>query len=265
MITKSDYREILKEEFENKRKRNENYSLRAFARDLNISAARLSSVLNGRFGLSRNAAKKITDKLNFNNEEKDYFCTLVESKHARSKFSRETARIKLEKYNAGSEKKNLTLDSFKIISDWYHFAILELTYLKQFKYDITWIAKQLNISVIECELAIKRLKRLDLLIEKNNTLAAFEEETFAPVGIPSKSKKEFLSQLLEKSINALHFQFFEDRDYSANIISFDKNRINEVKQKIREYKDELTRYINCGDSKNDVYCLSIQFFSLINN
>jgi hypothetical protein len=57
------YRDLLKRELESRCGRNPRYSLRAFAKDLGLSAPRLSHVLNGRFGLSRAAAEAIADKL----------------------------------------------------------------------------------------------------------------------------------------------------------------------------------------------------------
>ena len=45
----------------------------------------------------------------------------------------------------------------------YHFAILELTRLSEFRADSRWIARVLDISVDEVNVALQRLIRLDLL------------------------------------------------------------------------------------------------------
>ena len=49
------------------------------------------------------------------------------------------------------------------IAEWYHFAILELTRLAEFRPDSRWIARVLDISVDEVNVALQRLIRLDLL------------------------------------------------------------------------------------------------------
>ena len=64
---------------------------------------------------------------------------------------RELARIRLQK-TAVPEYQQLQMDTFRVISDWYHFGILELTYLKSFKSDPRWIAKALGITEIEAVL-----------------------------------------------------------------------------------------------------------------
>ena len=57
----------------------------------------------------------------------------------------------------------LTGETVALIADWYHFAILELTRLSEFRADSRWIARVLDISVDEVNVALQRLIRLDLL------------------------------------------------------------------------------------------------------
>ena len=55
----STYHDLINEEFEKRKQINSAYSLRAFARDLGISAPRLSQILNKKQGLSLNAAQNL--------------------------------------------------------------------------------------------------------------------------------------------------------------------------------------------------------------
>ena len=57
----------------------------------------------------------------------------------------------------------LTAETVSAIAEWYHFAILELTRLTEFRPDSRWIARVLDISVDEVNVALQRLIRLDLL------------------------------------------------------------------------------------------------------
>ncbi len=56
---------ILTKAFDEKRSRNPRYSLRAFSRDLGISASQLSSILSGHKKLSAEHACRIAMKLEF--------------------------------------------------------------------------------------------------------------------------------------------------------------------------------------------------------
>ena len=90
-----NYRQILGEELERRCKRNPSYSLRSFARDLNLSVGSISKVLSGKQGLSASKAKQISKLLDLGDSETELFCTLVESSHARAKVNRDLALKRL--------------------------------------------------------------------------------------------------------------------------------------------------------------------------
>jgi transcriptional regulator with XRE-family HTH domain len=75
--------EILAKEYELRASRNPKYSLRAFAKSLGISQSRLSQILKGRQGLSRNKAELIADRLGYGAEEKERLCDIVTAAYSR--------------------------------------------------------------------------------------------------------------------------------------------------------------------------------------
>jgi len=71
-------RVILQQTLFSKQQKNKRYSLRAFARDLKISPSFLSEVLSGKYGISKQLASQIADRLGFTNEEMQHFCSLAD-------------------------------------------------------------------------------------------------------------------------------------------------------------------------------------------
>ena len=263
MLESSNYREILKDELNRRHQANPLYSLRAFARDIGLEAPRLSDVLNGKHGLSRIYAQAIAKKIGFSKEEKDFFCDLVESQHGRGKLKRQLAKLRLEQRHSLAENQ-IQLDTFKVISDWYHFAILELALIKFFKSDPKWIAKQLGLNVQVVKSAIDRLLRLNFLKkDKKGRLSPTSTFTSTPDGIPSQSIKYFHKQILEKALTALVTQSVEERDFSAMTMAFDSSKTNEAKEYIRKFRRNFSKSVNPSSAKKDsVYSLSVQFFRL---
>ncbi len=86
-----DYRSALLEIFEQRKLKNNRYSLRAFSRDLGISSSRLSEILHGKVGLSLERALEICEKMDLTADDKSLFCDLVESQHARSAIAKRMA------------------------------------------------------------------------------------------------------------------------------------------------------------------------------
>lgn len=257
------YHDILKERFEKRQLLNSSYSLRAFARDLGISVPRLSQILNGKLGLSIKAAKLIAERLKLSEEEFTWFNASVGSQHSRKFKERENYKNKIEKYKSETKAySQIHMEYFKVIADWYHFAILELTALKEFKNDTKWIAKTLGITAEEAQAAIERMKSLDLLREENGKLIDAFKFLATTNDVPSMSLKKFHAQLIKKSLDALYEQEVSNREVSSTIFAVNKNQLAEFKEKIRSFRQTTAHAAEQTQNKDSVYCLSIQLFEL---
>lgn len=263
----SDYREILKEELAMRCHRNPRYSLRSFARDLDMAPARLSDVLRKRYGISKRAALQISKKLSWDQIETQHFCDLVESEHSRSFQFRAAARLRLGQRLDGKaiipSESHLTNEQFQSVCEWYHLAILELMELKDFHFELRWISQRLDISEHVVSAAIERLKKVGLLIvDKNGQWNPARSFTTVASAVPSESIRRFHKQVLEKSESALYFQELEERDFSSLILALDAEHIGEAKKMIQKFRNEFNLRFGQGVTKNQVYCLSVQLFRL---
>ena len=256
-----DFRIILKEELEQRCSKNPRYSMRSFARDLGLAPARLSDVLRGRYGLSRAAGESIAKSLGYSKSEITRFCDLIDSEHARDPKKRSEALQRVEQKQ--DNYRQLSLDGFQVISEWYHYAILELTLIEGFRSDSAWIAKQLGISQLVAQAAVERLLRLDLLLrDDHGVLIPSEGMTSSPDGVPSESIKKFHRQILQKAIQAIDLQNIEERDFSNVILAIDEEQIPQAKESIRKFRREFDLKFGRTQKKNRIYNLSVQFFCL---
>jgi uncharacterized protein (TIGR02147 family) len=256
----NQYRQILQDTLETRCQKNPRYSLRSFARDLGISAPRLSRVLNGHHGLSGDAAIGIAQRLGLSSKEQELFVALVEGEHARISSVRDSAQKRAQELS--SVFNSLSVDSFRVIADWYHLAILELTLVEGFISETAWIADQLNISEIEIKGAIERLLRLDLLEFRAGRLRATGSNFVNPEGLPSDAVRKFHSQILDRAKQSLDFQSVDEREFSNLTISIEESDLPRVKKMIREFTRKVNGTLSASSRKTQVYNLSIQFFGL---
>lgn len=256
-----DYRDFLKDLLESRIQKNYKYSLRAFARDLDIAPQVLSAVFNRKKGISTARAVKLASKLGLSEQETSYLCDLVDLAHARSTASQKVAAIRLARYKNTLRFETLKMDTLHVISDWYHFAILELTYVEGFKSDISWIARKLKISNHEASQAVERLLRLNLLSKQKGVLKKTDAHLTTSHDIPSEAIRNFNRQILQKANDALTFQELADRDLTTMTMAIDVKKIPEAKNKIRSFRRELTDFLETG-VREEVYCLSVQLFRL---
>jgi len=263
LTSAQSYRVLLNDEFERRSRHNGQYSLRAFARDLNIAPSRLSEVLNRKKGLSRATAERIAQRLELSPLEKEYFVALVEKEHARSKLKKELARKKVE--SLAPRFKTLTCVQFEKISEWYHNAILELTYLEDFTFSAKYVAKKLDISPSQAKFALKRLLDLRLIVKHKQRYRPHEDRTAVPSGKPSLAIKRYHEQVLSKAQEALYRQSVQNRDFSSMTLCFDRDKLPEAKQLILEFRRKFSSLFgNRSTQGNAIYCLNTQLFRLDN-
>ena len=258
----TDYRDVLKEELRRRCRQNPRYSQGAFARDLDIRPNRLSEILKGKQGVSVKVAENLAERIGLKNEEKHFFCDLVQSVHARSRIDRDTANLRIQKYKTNRALQNLQDDVFRILTEWHHLALVELTRLNGFRNEATWIAKALRIPKDEVKISIERLVRVNLLERHESKLVATRYEKVFRAGLPADFFRTFQVQLLEKAKEALLSQCEEENFNQSQIMSLNQDDFCKIKEILDRNFKECRSIYNASDRRDAVYCLTTQLFQV---
>ncbi len=144
----SSFRLYLQSELARRCSSNSQYSLRSFALHLGINHSTLSQLLRGKRALTPRTIETLGARLGLQPEE-------IEAFVARERQVGSTV--------VSHEIRQLTLETVTLLSDGSHRAILELTTLQEFVPDTRWIARALDLTIDEVNLALSRLTRLGLL------------------------------------------------------------------------------------------------------
>lgn len=158
-----DYRSYLRAVFAERKGRNSSYSLRAYAKAIGLSPTAVSQLLRGSSGLSTKRALGVADRLGLSSQEAEYLTLLVEWESTESSERKSRLQERMNALSPRIPSHDLTIDHFQAISDWYHFAILEMLQVESVPFEPKAIAQYLGISTIEAEAAIERLERLELI------------------------------------------------------------------------------------------------------
>lgn len=261
-----DYRTYLKSSFSKKDGARDGYSLRAFSERLSVSNSYLSEILNGKKALSLEMASKFAIKLNLTDTETRYFCLLVQIDQEKDPYFREEFSKRLNELNPNRPGHDLSADMVHVIADWYHSAILELTYLQGFTFNAENISKSLNISKVEAEVAIDRLLRLELLTKDNKgRITKSHDYVFSEAPIPNTAFKKLHGQILAKAHEALRNQTPQERISSSDILAIDSKYLKKIDQLSREFSSAVLKYADRSKVKDNVYALSVHLFRLTNS
>lgn len=243
--------DIIKTEFETRKKKNAHFSLRSFARKLEISPAQLSQIMNGKRPITLKFIKKIAAKLNYSPREvKSLMDSFIKDKGGATPYH-DQKRIRLED------------DHFKLIADWYHFAILSLTKLKEAKSDPRWIASQLGISITDASAALIRLERLGLIRTKPRF-----EQIGDPLEVssdtPSEAIRKYHKQNLVLAIEKIEDVPNELREIQSICLPLQLSDISKYKKLVDQFINVAVE--NCNNNDADViYNFNIQFFPITKN
>ncbi len=235
---------LLKTEFETRRERNPNLSLRAFARWLGVSPAQISQVLSGKRRLTPKLASKLAKRLNLSPLEK-------------LEFVRHTNLDFIEP--ASSVSATLSEERFQMIAEWYHMAILSLTKVKGAKADPRWVAQRLGISVTEAQSAMERLCKLGLLQLK--PFMQIGQPLLVTSEVPSQAIRRHHKQLINLAIECIDTEPIQRRQVQSVTFATDAKHIAMAQKQIDRFLEQMNELME-SPSPTDVYTLNLQLAPL---
>ena len=145
------YRKILSDELERRTSCDPRASLRSYARALGIDAASLSQILRGTRVPSIQVAGRLCESLSLDPAQaREFMLSIAQLKlrTGKQRMSPELRRLAAEQQRAEDFRpRDLTPDMFRSMADWYHAAILELTFVENFRSSPHWIARRLKLPV----------------------------------------------------------------------------------------------------------------------
>lgn len=253
----ANYIEILKQCFNEISLRNLHYSLRAFARDLQMSPSQLSEVLSGKANISLKKAEQIAQQLKFSKEDANFFYHLVELVHADEKQKNQLA---LEVFNYDSSYVKISNEAYNDISEWHNLAFLELICLDNFQNNHAWISAKLGITIEQTQKMITDLSNSKLIEEVDGKLKKTYDFYVLPNGNGSQKARNLINTTFQKASKALSDYDSKERDFSATFIHIKKDDLSEISEKIKCFRRELIREYESKEKTDSVHMLSIQLF-----
>lgn len=247
------YLKKIRDEFELRKNRRSNYSLRSFAMFLEIEAASLSSVLKGVRRLSKTKVAKVASKLNLSPEESSQF--ISSNLPPKKNIMEENKLSDTEQFKLNSETH------FRIISEWEHYAILSLVETIDFQPKSKWIAERLGISDLRARICVENLLQAGLIKAEDINIILTHRGLKTTEDVPSHALRKARKQDLELALNSIDEISVELRDFSSSTMTLNLQDLQELKKMIRDFRK---CFMSRAEKKkgNEVYKLSVQLLPL---
>lgn len=261
-------REFLTDCFAELKGTQSNYSLRRWSEDLGFkNPGHLSNVLNGKYKVTKKFINRVSGYLDLNVQEYLYFEAMSDLHYADCIEDKELQIKKIETLTKRSPKEKFDIDAFRLIKEWYHVPIMEMTRLKSFKLDYKQIAKRLGnqVSTQAVELAVDRLIRVGLLAyNKTGQLKRTSKDFQVGYEIPSEAIQYCHKQILQNAISKIDTLIPSRRDFSSMQITINENNLGKLKSHIREFQQKIMNLAE-DESADYLYQINLQAFNLLSD
>ncbi len=240
------HQDFLTQQLFERKKKNNQFSLRAFARILEISPSQLSGLISGKKNLTPKQAAHLIEKLELNEDDST---KMIREMHPGFKAPK-TALTSIQ---------TLTADQFRLISDWYHFAILSLGEFSDNQYSSRWISQKLGIDPTFAREAMSRLERMGIIRVKDGRFKQTTKPLTTSKDVPSSAIRSYHRQNLQLASEKLESVPVEHREFLSITTATSRKKIERAKKMISEFSQKLSAELEC-ENPTEVYTLAIQLF-----
>lgn len=259
-----DYRLYLTDYIGIQKKCSKDFTYRAFAQKAGLSASLLKDILSGRQNLTSVAMRKYALAMGLTEKEIAYFDALIEFNNAdnnedKNRFFKEIMRLR-----GRSAVRLLDGEQYEYFSNWYNPVVREMMVHIGLGDDPEAISKMIvpAVSPAKIRKSIALLIKLGLVYKSaEGQWHASDKVISSEYEIQSVALKNYHTGMLERAKESLDYHTSEEREFQGLTVSAGKETIKLMKERIREFTDELLSMVAAENGKTDeVYQINIQVF-----
>ncbi|RZA06608.1 MAG: TIGR02147 family protein [Proteobacteria bacterium] len=244
---------LLRKRFAEAKSTNPGYSLRAYARKLGVHVGSLTYIINGKRNVSKKLAERLAGRLALDPQARAELLGLFPQRQKKRAGAVEIATSRYLEVNAAQ---------FRMMSEWEHLGVLSLSKCDDFQGDTSWIAGRLGISEARSRAVTERLISLNLLSRApDGTIIRTAESIRTSDDVAELSIRQHHDENLTLAKESLHRDPVLKRDFTSITLAIDPKKLNEAKERIRTFTDELCDFLESGE-RTEVFRISTQLFPL---
>lgn len=269
-----DLNECMNTLFEQKKKRNPRYSIRAWAKQLGYnSAAFLGQVMKGQRSANMPLLRRIKESEDLDEAGWRHLKVL----YLKSLYNDEDPIFDELMLSLNKRDYDITFDRFELLSEWFYLAIYELAKHETFTPDAKTIQRALKFDLSEDKIndAIKLLQEIGMLDEHG------KRDHCKKIGVVSQREENDLSADIEKFISdkpnkiirnyhhknidlakvAIEEQSIDERFVSSSSVSLNKENLEKANKILKEAHMKILELPLSSDATS-IYQFNAQFFKI---
>ena len=267
LFTYDDFRNFLKDFFQNKKKMKRTFSQRFFSQKAGFADhSQLTHLMSGRRSVTDLALDKLIKGLELEGSEKEYFTSLVKYNQSKTSEEKENWYHRLNAIRQKSDFYKVNLKQFKYFEEWYYPVVLEIAILDTWDNDYKKLSRLLrpSISAKQAREAVKLLLQIGMLEEKDGKFTK-PNNIMIPGGIPVYALKKARHELIKMGIEASDNISPKERYFLNYGFVIAPGNLEKYNKLLDEFEDKLeTLVINENEDPEYMYQCNVQFYPVTN-
>ncbi len=262
----SDYRVFLKEFHRAKKSARSGWSYSVWAKQLKLkSPSSLVMIVKGQRNPSDSLVQVLTRQLELGLKEAEYFSDLVQL-HKNQHDPRLSILLmeRLARRHRADQFRQVDLDAFAAISNWYYYAIRELVGMPGFQESPLWISRRLRfrVSPPEARKALVTLVKIGLLKrDRSGKLQAADLHVETSSVMGGEAMRRFHEQALENAKTSLRTVEVEGREIIGTSFVMPRKKMAHAKEQLRKFLNEFCDRLE-DPSGDGVFHLELALYPL---
>ena len=260
----TDYREWLRDAFDDFKKRKSVISWRYMAMKLGADPGNLLRVSQGKIHLTLSLVQPMAEFFELSEKETAYWTELVYFGRAKTDAEALNHYEKMQMLK-GIPLKRLAKKELEFYRHWYCNAIRSIIGICKFKDDYEGLAESCTpaISVEEAKSAVKLLYDLNMISRDRDGFWKVND-TFVSTGgnWRSEAVRTFQKETVRLAGESLERHAPPLRDISTVTMTFNMDDIALIREKIKEFRSELLRMSQEGTGDDTVFQLNVPLFPI---
>jgi uncharacterized protein (TIGR02147 family) len=262
-----NYREYLREFYNEQKVLKKNFSYRAFSKMAGIATSSFFfHVIEGKRNLTKATVLKISSAIGHDREDADFFENLVFFNQAKSIAEKTLYYSRLIENRKTLNFEEIPKDRFEFYRTWYHSVVREVITLFDFQDDFEKLGSFIvpPIRAIEAKKSVALLEKLGF-IEKGKDGKYHQTTTLINVKVSAREAfiiEKFQMEMLEVALRAYNCIPVHNRMSLSTTITVSEETFELFKLRLREMQRQLMEISNLDSKPTAVYQLTVNLFPI---
>lgn len=261
----TNFRDYLKDYFEEAKKDEPNFSHRYLAQKLDLSTPNLILlIMQGKRNLTKTVRFKLSHFLGHSQKEAQYFETMVSFLQAKTHDEKNMYFARMIEQRSKLTTVKIAEHQYEYYSNWYNPVVRELVTYPDFNDDYKALSKKLSPSITpqQAKRSVELLLKLSLIKNKGEKYVQTDPIISTGPEVNSLAVVNFHRKTAQLAADSFDRYTLKERTITSCTINISEDRFQELKREIADFRKKALALAEDTGTSTRVYQLNLQLFPL---